>query len=224
MAGHANTAHNYSLWSDNTHGISAPIYGASVICVTIAIPYVSAPCRSVFDMEQHMQRIITLNRSVSWLFAVGYALIHYAYPHRHGDSSMMEVATVPRVFFMTSCIWMLAHVIVAQRMHGWSRLRFKGLRDVYVFTAWLVQCITTPIFQFPLLAQVKSSWPSPGRRSPFISHSTSGIFVGVRRGPSSGISGAGLGSSSCGWVSGRRRHVVVPTDHTHEVNPTKRQV
>ena len=114
-------------------------------------------------MEQHMQRIITLNRSVSWLFAVGYALIHYAYPHRHGDSSMMEVATVPRVFFMTSCIWMLAHVIVAQRMHGWSRLRFKGLRDVYVFTAWLVLCITTPIFSIPALGAsqilIAIAWP-----------------------------------------------------------------
>ena len=110
-----------------------------------------------------MQRIITLNRSVSWVFAFGYVLIHYAYPHRHGDGSIMDVSMVPRVFFMTSFVWMLAHVVVAQRMHGWPRLRLRSLRDIYVFTAWLVLFITTPIFSIPALGASQMlmaiAWP-----------------------------------------------------------------
>jgi hypothetical protein len=115
-------------------------------------------------MQWKFKDVIVLNRYLSWFFGVGYVVIHYIYPHRHGEGSMMvEGEMVPRIFFMTSFVWLLFHAVVAQKMHGWPNLRFKSLRDVYVFDAWLVLFITTPIFSIPALGAsqllMAIAWP-----------------------------------------------------------------
>ena len=48
-------------------------------------------------------------------------------------------------------------------MHGWPTLRLRNLRDVYIFDAWLVLLITTPIFSIPALGAsqvlMAIAWP-----------------------------------------------------------------
>jgi len=100
----------------------------------------------------NMKQLVVYNRYLSWFFAIGYLLIHYIYPHRHGESSLVaEGPDVPKIFFMTSFVWLVYHAYIAAKMHGWPRIPPKTLRDVYVVDAWLVMLITTPIFSIPAL-------------------------------------------------------------------------
>jgi len=92
-----------------------------------------------------------MNRSLSWVFAVGYVLVHYLWPIRHGEGDIMSMDPIPRIFFMTSFVWMSAHVWVAWRMYGPPKLRVKTLKDFYVLDASLVLLVTTPIFSIPAL-------------------------------------------------------------------------
>ena len=111
----------------------------------------------------NFKNVIVWNRYLSWVFGIGYVVIHYIYPHRHGDGGLMQMDLIPRYFFMTSFIWMTFHAIVAIKMHGWPTLRFRNLRDVYIFDAWLVLLITTPIFSVPALGAsqvlMAIAWP-----------------------------------------------------------------
>jgi hypothetical protein len=75
----------------------------------------------------------------------------------------MQMDLIPRYFFMTSFVWMTFHAIVAIKMHGWRTLRLRNLRDVYIFDAWLVLLITTPIFSVPVFGAsqllMAIAWP-----------------------------------------------------------------
>ena len=111
-----------------------------------------------------MKQLITINRYLSWFFAVGYLVVHYVYPHRHGDTSLVTTGPdIPKIFFMTSFVWLLFHAYVAAQMHGWPRIPPRTLRDVYIVDAWLVLLITTPIFSIPSLGAsqllMAIAWP-----------------------------------------------------------------
>lgn len=111
----------------------------------------------------NLRSLIVWNRYFSWFFGIGYVVVHYIYPHRHGDGGLMEMDLIPRYFFMASFVWMTFHAIVAYQMHGLPKWPIKSLRDLYIIDAWLVLLVTTPIFSIPALGAsqllMAIAWP-----------------------------------------------------------------
>jgi hypothetical protein len=111
----------------------------------------------------NFKSMIVWNRYLSWFFGIGYVVVHYIYPHRHGDGGLMDMDVIPRYFFMTSFVWMTFHAIIAYNMHGLPQWPIKSLRDVYIVDAWLVLLVTTPIFSIPALGAsqllMAIAWP-----------------------------------------------------------------
>ena len=110
-----------------------------------------------------MKNWVQVNRYVSWFFAVGYVLVHYIWPLRHGEGDLMTMDLVPRTFFMISFVWMTAHAVLAWRLYGFPSLRPRNFREVYILGSWLVLLITTPIFSVPALGAspllMAIAWP-----------------------------------------------------------------
>ena len=94
-----------------------------------------------------------LNRIIAWPMAFGYVWIHYAYHLEHGQpGGLAALDIVPRVFFVSSFVWIAFHAGVAAKTYGapW-KLRPKTTYDWYVALSWLVLIITIPVFSVPAL-------------------------------------------------------------------------
>ena len=97
--------------------------------------------------------LLNLNRIIAWPMAFGYVWIHYAYHLEHGQpGGLAALDIVPRVFFVSSFIWIAFHAGVAAKTYGapW-KLRPKTTYDWYVALSWLVLIITIPVFSVPAL-------------------------------------------------------------------------
>ena len=97
--------------------------------------------------------LLNLNRIIAWPMAFGYIWIHYAYHMEHGQpGGLLALDIVPRVFFVSSFIWIAFHSGVAAKTYGapW-KLRPKTTYDWYVALSWLVLVITIPVFSVSAL-------------------------------------------------------------------------
>ena len=97
--------------------------------------------------------LLNLNRIIAWPMAFGYVWIHYAYHLEHGQpGGLAALDIVPRVFFVSSFVWIAFHAGVAAKTYGapW-KLRPKTTYDWYVALSWLVLIITIPVFSVPAL-------------------------------------------------------------------------
>ena len=97
--------------------------------------------------------LLNLNRIIAWPMAFGYVWIHYAYHLEHGQpGGLAALDIVPRVFFVSSFVWIAFHAGVAAKTYGapW-KLRPKTTYDWYVALSWLVLIITIPVFSVPVL-------------------------------------------------------------------------
>ena len=97
--------------------------------------------------------LVNLNRIIAWPMAFGYVWVHYAFHMHHGNpGGLAALATVPRVFFIVSFVWIAFHAGAAVKIYGapW-RLKFRTVQDIYVVLSWLVLFITIPIFSVPAL-------------------------------------------------------------------------
>ena len=97
--------------------------------------------------------LVNLNRIVAWPMAFGYVWVHYAFHMHHGNpGGLAALATVPRVFFIVSFVWIAFHAGAAAKIYGapW-RNRLRTFHDAYVALSWLVLLVTIPIFSVPAL-------------------------------------------------------------------------
>ena len=97
--------------------------------------------------------LVNLNRIVAWPMAFGYVWVHYAFHMHHGNpGGLPALATIPRVFFIVSFVWIAFHAGAAWRVYGapW-RLKFRSFHDLYLIFSWLVLVITIPVFSVPSL-------------------------------------------------------------------------
>ena len=104
-------------------------------------------------IEGRWGALLNLNRIIAWPMAFGYIWIHYAYHMEHGQpGGLLALDIVPRVFFVSSFIWIAFHSGVAAKTYGapW-KLRPKTTYDWYVALSWLVLVITIPVFSVSVL-------------------------------------------------------------------------
>ena len=137
--------------------------------------------------------LLNLNRIIAWPMAFGYVWIHYAYHLEHGQpGGLAALDIVPRVFFVSSFIWIAFHAGVAAKTYGapW-KLRPKTTYDWYVALSWLVLIITIPVFSVPALGAsqilMALAWLV------FAPHLSFNVYQLARRTPAKAInSGVGL--------------------------------
>ena len=100
-----------------------------------------------------VKALLNINRIWAWLFAFGFLWIHFAYKMEHGNSDgLRALDLVPRLFFITSFIWMAFHAGVAKKFYGWPwSKKPKNFHDWYVLLSWGVLVITIPVFSVPIL-------------------------------------------------------------------------
>ena len=145
--------------------------------------------------------LLNLNRIIAWPMAFGYVWIHYAYHLEHGQpGGLAALDIVPRVFFVSSFIWIAFHAGVAAKTYGapW-KLRPKTTYDWYVALSWLVLIITIPVFSVPVLGAsqilMALAWLV------FAPHLSFNVYQLARRTPAKAInSGVGLWLIVGGYV------------------------
>ena len=145
--------------------------------------------------------LLNLNRIIAWPMAFGYVWIHYAYHLEHGQpGGLAALDIVPRVFFVSSFVWIAFHAGVAAKTYGapW-KLRPKTTYDWYVALSWLVLIITIPVFSVPALGAsqilMALAWLV------FAPHLSFNVYQLARRTPAKAInSGAGLWLIVGGYV------------------------
>ena len=145
--------------------------------------------------------LLNLNRIIAWPMAFGYVWIHYAYHLEHGQpGGLAALDIVPRVFFVSSFIWIAFHAGVAAKTYGapW-KLRPKTTYDWYVALSWLVLIITIPVFSVPVLGAsqilMALAWLA------FAPHLSFNVYQLARRTPAKAInSGFGLWLIVGGYV------------------------
>ena len=145
--------------------------------------------------------LLNLNRIIAWPMAFGYVWIHYAYHLEHGQpGGLAALDIVPRVFFVSSFIWIAFHAGVAAKTYGapW-KLRPKTTYDWYVALSWLVLIITIPVFSVPALGAsqilMALAWLV------FAPHLSFNVYQLARRTPAKAInSGFGLWLIVGGYV------------------------
>ena len=145
--------------------------------------------------------LLNLNRIIAWPMAFGYVWIHYAYHLEHGQpGGLAALDIVPRVFFVSSFIWIAFHAGVAAKTYGapW-KLRPKTTYDWYVALSWLVLIITIPVFSVPALGAsqilMALAWLV------FAPHLSFNVYQLARRTPAKAInSGVGLWLIVGGYV------------------------
>ena len=145
--------------------------------------------------------LLNLNRIIAWPMAFGYVWIHYAYHLEHGQpGGLAALDIVPRVFFVSSFVWIAFHAGVAAKAYGapW-KLRPKTTYDWYVALSWLVLIITIPVFSVPVLGAsqilMALAWLV------FAPHLSFNVYQLARRTPAKAInSGFGLWLIVGGYV------------------------
>lgn len=145
--------------------------------------------------------LLNLNRIIAWPMAFGYVWIHYAYHLEHGQpGGLAALDIVPRVFFVSSFVWIAFHAGVAAKTYGapW-KLRPKTTYDWYVALSWLVLIITIPVFSVPALGAsqilMALAWLV------FAPHLSFNVYQLARRTPAKAInSGVGLWLIVGGYV------------------------
>ena len=145
--------------------------------------------------------LLNLNRIIAWPMAFGYVWIHYAYHLEHGQpGGLAALDIVPRVFFVSSFVWIAFHAGVAAKTYGapW-KLRPKTTYDWYVALSWLVLIITIPVFSVPALGAsqilMALAWLV------FAPHLSFNVYQLARRTPAKAInSGFGLWLIVGGYV------------------------
>ena len=145
--------------------------------------------------------LLNLNRIIAWPMAFGYVWIHYAYHLEHGQpGGLAALDIVPRVFFVSSFVWIAFHAGVAAKTYGapW-KLRPKTTYDWYVALSWLVLIITIPVFSVPVLGAsqilMALAWLV------FAPHLSFNVYQLARRTPAKAInSGVGLWLIVGGYV------------------------
>ena len=145
--------------------------------------------------------LLNLNRIIAWPMAFGYVWIHYAYHLEHGQpGGLAALDIVPRVFFVSSFVWIAFHAGVAAKTYGapWT-VRPKTTYDWYVALSWLVLIITIPVFSVPALGAsqilMALAWLV------FAPHLSFNVYQLARRTPAKAInSGFGLWLIVGGYV------------------------